>query len=146
MKKFFAVFCTAVMSVACLFAFVACGDKKEENPPEELIADIHGRFTYEENGNSKDANGATWEFYIDSGNKFHLFGALAHSDNTESYIEFEGQVTNIVMSEMYVECAQVMFFTYKYHGVAYSPKDSGASAVTSSYKSAWKEGSRYERL
>ncbi len=41
------------------------------------------------------------------------------------------------INEMYVQCAQVMFFTYKYHGVSYNPSESGASAVTSAYKNAW---------
>lgn len=138
MKKIISVFVTAILAVASLFALVACGggeDKKPEGnndpPAQEFVKDVHGRFRY------TDAKGATYEFYIDSGNKFHVYGTLKHNDNTESYLEFEGQVTNMVVNEMYVECAQVMFFKYKYHGVEYDPTESGVKNATKTYKDTW---------
>ncbi len=144
MKKTIAMLMSALVTLGCAGALVACGDGKtdkpaDDNPPkEEIQYSVYGRFTYEKDGKTKDDKGATYECWVDTGNKFHIYGTLAHDDGTTSTLEFEGQVINI--TQYTIACAQVMFFKYTYHGVEYPAGFNGpVAAVTKAYKNAWAE-------
>ena len=134
-KVLVALILAIALAFACMAVLTACGDKapEEENTPpaEEIEYSIYGNFTYEdETGKTTDSYGASWRCWVDTGNKFHLYGTLPHDDNTTSTVEFEGQVVNVQQYELY--CAQVMFFTFTVHGE--DGDLDAAKAVTSAYK------------
>lgn len=157
LKKFLAVLLFVILSVCCIWTLAACGDTGDDtggdnggnagntddtggsddggSTDEEITFSIYGRFEYNDDGSTVDSYGATWVCYIDTGNKFHFYGTLDHDDGTSSYVEFEGQV--VATNGYTLQCAQVMFFSYIYHGVEYDPSESGASQVTSDYKNNW---------
>lgn len=142
MKKTIATLLSAVVALGCAGALVACGDntkpdnKPDNKPQEQIEYSVYGRFTYENDGKDKDDAGATYECWVDTGNKFHIYGTLAHDDGTKSILEFEGQVVNI--TQYTLKCEQIMFFKYEYHGVEY-PTGGPGNPVTKAYKDAWED-------
>lgn len=156
MKKFVTMLLAALLAIGCMFALAACdtsgssesgdtnsssnsGDNSGDNSADEQIEySVYGNFQYlDENGSDTDSYGASWRCWVDTGNKFHLYGTLPHDDGTTSTVEFEGQVTYI--NQYNLTCHQVMFFTFTYHGEENDDYFAGAQAVVSAYKEALAE-------